>query len=359
MKKSSIIALICSLLLAALMAAGCTKGAKKQERPAAPSAPSVSSLVTGDGSASPTAPGGEALAGQPESGGGNPFVQPPAPSVPRQEAAPSGGQAPPPASPAPGRPPLPGGPAGAVPGGVPVERDTARALRQVRLPVYPGARTEEGALMGDPPGAKPGTFRASVVRISTGDGFDRVLEFYRRKMPGAHVEEAKREGKRQAVLVLPDRKTGEMQMAQLIEAGPRVQVLLSRAKTPPAPKPEDRPFTVDRDAGAALKRVGLPLYPDATMEGGATETDRKNPAISRAVVVLVTDDPVSKVLEFYRKELPGAREDQREIEGTSVHRLIRQDASTGGGVSVTVASVEGKTRCALMRVNLPPKTRKD
>ncbi len=341
-----------------MLAAGCSRSEKKAEDREQPAAPSVSALLGGDGpgavpGAGEALPSGPGAAGE---SGENPFVRPPgpAPPAPTKEGTvsgtPPGGKA---------QPLLPGAAPGATPAGVPLERDAEKAMKQVRMPVYPGAKTEEGALMGDPPGAKPGTFRASMVRVSTQDPFEKVLGFYRQKMPGAHVEEAKREGRRQAFLALPDRKTGEMQMAQIIETQARVQVLLSRAKTPPPPKPEDLPFKVDRDADAALKRVALPVYPGAKVEGGATETDRKNPAVSRAAVVLVSDDDPSRLLEFYKKELPGAASDEREIEGTKVYRLIRQDAATGGGVSVTVASVEGRTRCALMRVTLPPAKKKE
>ncbi len=358
LKKLKIIAAICALAVAAGLAAGCSRTDEKKAKETAPPAPSVSSLLTGEDSRTPSATPEEPLAAPAkENDGGNPFVQAPATRGAEALKPPAG---PPPAGrPGPGQLTAPPGSSGPGPAGIPIERDTGKALKQVRLPLYPGAKTEEGALLGGPPGAKPGTFKAAMLRISTADSFDKVVGYYRQKMPGAHTEETKREGKRQAVMVLPDKKTGEFQMAQVIETASRVQVVLSRAKTPPPPKPEDLPFKVDRDTDAALKRVALPVYPGAKVELGATETDKKNPAISRAVVVLVSEDSPSKVLEFYRKELPGAREDQREIEGDRVHRLIQQDSSTGGGVSVTVASVNGETRCALMKVTLPPKKQKE
>ncbi|BCW99846.1 MAG: hypothetical protein KatS3mg024_2673 [Armatimonadota bacterium] len=357
MKKLKIIAAICALAVAAGLAAGCSRTDGKKEKDSAPPPPSVSSLLTGEDTHLPATPK-EPLA-DPAKGkdGGNPFVQPGANPAAEAQKPPAG--SPPVGRPGPGQPGAPPGPAGPGPAGIPIERDTGKALKQVRLPLYPGAKTEEGAILGGPPGAKPGTFKASIVRISTADSFDKVVGYYRQKMPGAHTEETKREGKRQAVMELPDKKTGELQMAQVIETDSRVQVVLSRAKTPPRPKAEDIPFKVDRNAEAALKRVALPLYPGAKVEGGATETDKKNPAISRAVVVLISEDSPSKVLEFYRKELPGAREDEREIEGNRVHRLILQDGSTGGGVSVTVASIKGETRCALMKLTLPPKKQKE
>lgn len=246
------------------------------------------------------------------------------------------------------------GPAAAAPrpGAEPnVNRDKNAALKKVRLPLYPGAKLEEGAIMGAPPGAATKRGSAAMVRLTTNDGIDKVVAFYKSRISGSEVNRGESEGTKLANVSGRDKKSGEVIGAQMLQKDKQVQVVLSRM--PPPPKPSEMPFKTDEDKDRAVKSLDFPLYDGATVEMGATQTDRKNPAISRTVVVLKSPDSMDKVLAFYKELLPGAKQDEKSIEGHKAVQLISQDKSTGGGVSATVGSVEGGTRVVLIRARLP------
>jgi len=327
-----------------MVAQGCGKGAGKGKAEAPDADTEAAAKIA------PLAGGSsisESLAGSPDTFGGAPAAPAGPDAVPASPGAPLLKPGDQPLQPQAGHAPAAPGP-GAQPD---VNRDKNAALKQVRLPLYPGAKLEEGAVVGAPSGAAAKKGSAAMVRLTTNDGIDKVVEFYRSRISGSEVNRGESDGTKLANVRGSDKKSGELLVAQMLQKDKQVQVMLSRM--PPPPKPSEMPFKTDENKDRAVKSLDFPLYNGATVEMGATQTDRKNAAISRTVVVLKSPDSMDKVLAFYKDLLPGAKQDEKTIEGHKAVQLISQDKTTGGGVSATIGSVEGGTRVVLIRARLP------
>lgn len=239
----------------------------------------------------------------------------------------------------------PGGPGGGGPQPE-VVKDTQAALKRVNMPLYPGAKTEEGMLVSMP-GSKDDANALPLVRLSTGDSFDKVLNWYKGKLSNARVQQGDDPKRKQAVLMSVNEKTREAQVAELVVDEGRTQVVLSRRKLPPPPK-------VNRDKNAAAKRVQLPLYPGATVQEGATMSAPNDANSFQTVVALTTADAPDKVVAWYKKEMKPDDVREQKVEGTTVTEMVKKGSSQGSGASVVVGKKDGKTVINLMRMRLAP-----
>ena len=252
---------------------------------------------------------------------------------------------------------------GSTPGSREAAGNEGQAVRDIGIPVYPGARLVPARSLGT---RESGPLQGvtSVEYVSTSRRAA-VIGWYRSKFPGTLTAESPVQTDRPLSIVQADEAKNLVKIVNIGGKDGAVEIKLLRAKSGDLPRrsglsqqPKASPKStltawpeVKENTQTALNQIRLPLYPGAKPVSGTVTSMGSDSPVTQTTVLLQSSDPSDSVAQWYRQQLASAEMSEQTVAAGKIVSFNIKEASSNNCI-ISVMGNKEKTNITLMRIDV-------